>query len=220
MGIIKAFLENDKYKNLGCIGSSSGSLAAIFYKTNANNIDIITDRLKQYLSDLHNKGWIYWFFNFWRKVYCLSSYVVDQFELEGYSLSCLKDTHILHLGLFPFGPVFTSKWNSYQDLKYNLSASQSLPFLQDHPRIFRWLPVLDGCLHQIQPLLPTSTKTNTLTVSCCYGMRKSDISPSKEINKYWFVQIPQPDRFEYLYNMGYEDGKKYILDSYKIESMV
>ncbi len=96
-------------------------------------------------------------------------------------------------------------YHSYDDIKNCLLASASaFPFA---PLVYHrnnWY--VDGGLSDFLPMIDE----NTVTVSPFY-FSDVDIKPSRYVPLWWaFVPPNSPDTIDWLYNLGYEDGMKFI----------
>ena len=200
LGVIKALLASRHYANLCVIGVSSGSLVAIAYVAKLD-CDLLAQDLKSTCATMCQLGWLSIVYS-WHKVEMMAAVVYQ--HLKNKPRITWRRLTIVYSTLY--GPVFATTWVCTLDVIACSMASQSIPFIQDLPRIYRATLVLDGGLYQSQPYLPSIRKSKAICIGYGIGTLRSNLT----LPPLSTIQIPSPARFDQLFNAGYRDARLWL----------
>ncbi|KAF0694933.1 Aste57867_14212 [Aphanomyces stellatus] len=196
-GVGKALQEMELHRDATMLGTSGGSLVALSLCLD-NDFDemvrgVVSDmaptarstfgnafRVREYLGDAMRR---------W-----------GNFELPG-ALEKAKRCIIVYSSISKWSSRRISHFDSVDDLTTSIFASCCATPIAGFPFKFKGEWVMDGGLFDFQPVLDDTT----VTVSPFYCVN-ADIKPSQYVPMWWALYPPEPERIEWMYELGKSDA--------------
>ncbi|KAJ8546751.1 hypothetical protein ON010_g11484 [Phytophthora cinnamomi] len=201
-GVAKALQEFELEKNAQLLGCSAGALAAAGLALH-RDFDIIRDYV---LANVIPKArsWPSGFFHG-------RDFLLDTLKAEGklHEYEKLNDSQqltVVYTSLSALKSRRVTQFDSEEHLADSLMASCCATPIAGLPFKLNGEWVMDGGIFDFQPI--HGTKTVTISPFYCTS---ADIKPSLYVPMWWAVVPPGVRDVEWLFDLGYEDGLRWIV---------
>lgn len=202
-GVAKALQEFELERNARVIGCSAGALTATAL---AMRCDF--DAIREFvINDVLHKA-----HGALDGPFKVRSYLKDTMAATGrlhdYAMLNKEPSQltIVYTSLSGWASRRVSKFTSAEHLEKSLLASCCAPPIAGMPFKINGEWVMDGGLFDFQPIF--DAKTVTVSPFYCTG---ADIKPSRYVPMWWALFPPGERDVQWLFDLGYEDGLKWIV---------
>ncbi|KUF93950.1 hypothetical protein AM588_10009984 [Phytophthora nicotianae] len=201
-GVAKALQEFELEKNARLIGCSAGALTATGLALRCN-FDAIRDHvLHNIVPQAHSSLASYFRVRPYLRDTLARHGGMDQFE----ALNASQQLTIVYTSLSSLKSRRATTFESAEHLTETLLASCCAPPIAGLPFKLNGEWIMDGGMLDFQPVY--NSKTVTISPFYCVG---ADIKPSVYVPMWWALIPPGVRDVEWLFDLGYEDGLKWIV---------
>ncbi|KAG7394498.1 hypothetical protein PHYBOEH_005077 [Phytophthora boehmeriae] len=203
-GVAKALQEFGLERNGRVIGCSAGALTATALALNCNFDKIRHHVLRNVVPKAHESLAGY---------FRVRPYLRDTLEnhggLDQYAkVNATQQLTVVYSSLSALASRRVTTFDSQEHLEESLLASCCAPPIAGLPFKLNGEWVMDGGLLDFQPVY--DDKTVTISPFYCTG---ADIKPSAYVPMWWALIPPSVEDVDWLFDLGYEDGLKWIADN-------
>ncbi|CAI5718200.1 unnamed protein product [Peronospora destructor] len=201
-GVAKALQEFELEKDARLIGCSAGALAATGLALHCN-FDAIRDFV---LTDVIPKAHVFPAGYFRARTFLLNTLEAEGKLHEYEKLNVSQQLTVVYTSLSALTSRRHTTFESQQHLTDSLMASCCATPIAGLPFKLNGEWVMDGGMLDFQPVF--DDKTVTISPFYCVS---ADIKPSVYVPMWWALFPPGVSDVEWLFDLGYEDGLKWVV---------
>ncbi|ETV91422.1 hypothetical protein H310_13971 [Aphanomyces invadans] len=196
-GVGRALQDMDLHRDATMLGTSGGSLAALSLCLDNDFDEMVRGVVKDMAPTARSSI---------RNAFRVREYLDEALQMWGNfdrpgALEQAKRCVIVYSSISKWTSRRKSVFDSIEDLTTSIHASCCAVPICGLPFRFNGEWVMDGGLFDFQPVLDEST----VTISPFY-CTQADIKPSQYVPMWWAMYPPEPERIQWLYELGKHDA--------------